>query len=96
MTATNGAIEAAAYWLMTFLGDGGTIIRRPAPDGLYWPLDPPMPNRDWLRAALAGEVNDIIRTIVKGGHGAGTVRAAVRDKVREIIASGGGGGPTLH
>ena len=78
-TVDSAAVEAAAYWLVTFLGDGGTLT----PAGMYWPLDPPLAHHAWLKATLTDDVEAIIREAVKGG----TATELVRDAVRSVIVA---------
>ena len=93
---TDEAAEAAAHWLMTFIADGGTVVGEPGQEGLYWPEDPPMPNRAWLYATFVGEVRNVIHAVICPGPGAGEARAAAAAKVREIIRAARADPPTLH
>ena len=82
---TTDAVEAAAYWLVTFLDGGGEITSGGGRWGLYWSVDPRMPHYDWLTATLAGAVEAIIRDVYSDGPVAEEVRAIVRAKVRHLI-----------
>ena len=78
----SGAVEAAAYWLVTFLDDGGTLT----PSGMYWPLEPPLAHHDWLATTLTDDVKEVISAVHTGGSVQELLRDAVRDRLAEASA----------